>query len=83
MEFTKPQSLNGAQLKSELKGKGINVEVIDDLGNDLISFEVSKAKEADAEAIVSAHVGIDTVPTIAEKLASIGLDLDQLKAALA
>lgn len=83
MEFTKPQSLNGAQLKTELKAKGIDVKTIDDLGNGSISFEVPKPKETDAESIVSQHVGIDRVPTIAEKLASIDLDLNQLKAALA
>jgi len=83
MEFTKPKSLNGTQLKSELLNKGIEVETINDLGDGMISFAVPSDKETTAEKIVSAHVGIDTVPTITEKLASIGLDLDQLKAALA
>jgi len=83
MEFTKPESLNGAQLKSELKAQGINVEVIDDNGIGQISFEVPKTKEILAESIVTSHFGVDSVQTLADKLASVGLNIDELKAALA
>lgn len=83
MEFTKPNSLNGAQLKAELKAQGINVEVIDDLGNGKIEFAIGVSEKTKAESIVAAHVGVDTVPTIAEKLASVGLSIADLKAALA
>lgn len=82
MNFTKPESLNGAQLKTELKAQGIDVLVIEDDGLGSISFEVSKAKEGLAASIVAAHVGVDKEPTIAEKLESVGLSLDDLKAAL-
>jgi len=83
MEFTKPTSLNGTQLKSELKGQGIAVDVINDNGNGQISFDVTKAKEDLAASIVATHVGIDSIPTIADKLASVGLNIEELKAALA
>jgi hypothetical protein len=83
MEFTKPNSLNGAQLKSELSAQGITIEVIDDNGTGTISFDVAKAKEGLAASIVAAHVGVETQPTIADKLASVGLSIDDLKAALA
>ena len=82
MDFTKPELLNGAQLKDELKAQGIIVEVIEDNGVGEISFDVEKAKEGLAASIVAAHVGVDSVPTIAEKLESVGLSLDDLKAAL-
>ena len=83
MEFTKPNSLNGTQLKSELSAQGISVEVIDDNGIGTISFEVAKPKEGLAASIVAAHVGVETQPTIAEKLSLVGLSIDDLKAALA
>ena len=82
MEFTKPNSLNGAQLKSELKAQGIAVDVIDDNGNGQISFDVEKNKETAANEIVAAHIGIETKPTIADKLAQAGLTIDELKTAL-
>lgn len=82
MDFIKPNSLNGSQLKNELKAQGINVDVIDDNANGKISFNVGKEKEALAASIVAAHIGIDTEPTIDDKLASVGLSINDLKAAL-
>jgi hypothetical protein len=82
MNFTKPQALNGKQLKDELKTQGITVEVIEDDGQGQISFDVEKAKEGLAASIVAAHVGIDKEPTIVEKLESVGVSLNDLKAAL-
>ena len=83
MEFTKPNLLNGGQLKSELSAQGISVEIIEDNGTGTISFDVLKAKEGLAVSIVANHVGVDSVPTIAEKLASAGINIDELKAVLA
>jgi len=82
MEFNTPQSLNGAQLKDELKAQGIIVEKIDNNATGQISFVVDKAKEGLAASVVAAHVGVDSVQTIADKLASVGLSIDELKAAL-
>ena len=82
MNFTKPQALNGKQLKDELKAQGITVETIEDNGIGVISFDVTKAKEDMAAEIVAAHIGVETQPTIAEKLASVGLSLEELRTAL-
>jgi hypothetical protein len=82
MNFAKPQSLNGAQLKSELAAVGIVVEEILDNSNGEISFEIPKSKESAALQIVLAHVGVDSVYSIEEKLASVGLSLNDLKIAL-
>lgn len=82
MNFTKPQLLNGAQLKSELALVGIVVDEIIDNANGEISFEVAKNKESAALEIVSNHVGVDTAPSIEDKLASVGLSLNDLKVAL-
>jgi hypothetical protein len=80
--FTKPQNLNGAELKQELAASGIVVESIKDNLNDTITFDTNK--ESQAASIVAAHNGttIAPEPTIAQKLASVGLSLDDLKLAL-
>jgi len=82
MKFDKPESLNGAQLKNELKTQGIEVLTIEDDANGFISFDVAKAKESLAASIVGAHIGIETTPTIADKLAQVGLTIEELKVAL-
>jgi hypothetical protein len=82
MNFTKPQALNGAQLKDELQAQGITVAGLEDDGQGQISFNVEKAKEGLAASIVAAHVGIDKEPTVTEKLESVGVSIDDLKVAL-
>jgi hypothetical protein len=83
MNFTKPASLNGTQLKAELKADGINVDVIEDNGDGTISLLVPVTKVDAATRIVAAHVGVESQPTISEKLAIVGLTVEELKAALA
>jgi hypothetical protein len=80
--FTKPKNLNGAELKEELAAEGILIEKIYDNANGTISFKADN--ESKAAEIVAAHNGTTVAPepTIAEKLASVGLNLDDLKAAL-
>ena len=80
--FTKPINLNGAELKEELAAVGIIVEQIIDFADGTIGFETDN--ESAATAVVSAHNGTTVVPepTIADKLASVGLSLDELKAAI-
>lgn len=86
--FTKPENLNGSELRAELRNAG--VEITDDidsvvlLGNDLI-LDVAKSDETKATAVVAAHNGTIIPPelTIADKLALVGLSIDDLKAALA
>jgi hypothetical protein len=80
--FTKPIKLNGAELREELKAEGIIVEKIYDFADGTIGFETNN--ENTAAAVVAAHNGttIAPEPTIEDKLASVGLNLNDLKAAL-
>jgi len=77
--FTKPQNLNGAELKSELFSIGIAVDTIIDFGDGTIGFETDN--ESAAAAVVAAHNGTTVAPepTIEDKLQAAGLTLDELK----
>lgn len=83
--FTKPAKLNGAQLKKELLEKGIELfdtPLVD--GDGILWLDIEKDKVSTAQSIVEKHSGRDysITPTIEEKLASVGLSLDDLKVAL-
>lgn len=80
--FTKPQNLNGQELIAELANAGIVVDQIFDFSDGTIGFETNN--ESKAASIVSAHNGtiIPSEPSVEDKLASVGLNLDDLKAAL-
>ena len=80
--FTKPENLNGTELKQELAASGIVIESIKDNLYGTISFDTDKVSEA--TSIVAAHNGTTEAPelTISEKLASVGLSIDDLKVAL-
>ena len=84
-EFTKPQNLNGAELLAELKQAGITASdpTIDD--NDSFWLVLDGKDVAKAKPIIAAHDGTMVAPelTIAQKLASVGLSIAELKAALA
>ena len=77
--FTKPQNLNGAELKAELFSIGIAVDTIIDFGDGTIGFETDN--ESAAAAVVAAHNGTTVAPepTIEDKLQAAGLTLDELK----
>lgn len=86
IKFDKPENLNGSELVNELKAVGIEIgkgfPLVDANGKlwlDIDSKDVSKA-----ENVIAAHNGtiIAPEPSIADKLASVGLDLNDLKAAL-
>ena len=85
IQFTKPTNLNGAELLAELNAAGIAIEnspSIDGDGN--FWLDIAKTDEAKAKPIVAAHNGtiIPPEPTVADKLASVGLSIEDLKAAL-
>jgi hypothetical protein len=88
ISFTKPVNLNGTELRDELNAGGaaisynLDAMVIDGNGNLLL--EIDQKDVAKATPIVAAHNGtlIAPEPTIAQKLESVGLSLDDLKAAL-
>jgi hypothetical protein len=86
IEFPKPKNLNGTELLAELNAGGIFITQSPMLdGNENLLLDVSEADKAKAQAIIAAHNGTVIAPaaTIEQKLASVGLSVDDLKAALA
>ena len=85
IKFDKPTNLNGAELLNELNVAGIlinNSPYIDGTGD--FWLDILPTDETKAAAIVAAHNGTIVAPqlTVAEKLASVGLSIDDLKVAL-
>lgn len=74
--FAIPTELNGDQLQIEIGANAVYVI------EDKLIIDSDKTKE-EVETIIAAHVPIPKPePTVAEKLASVGLSLEELKAAL-
>jgi hypothetical protein len=85
IKFTKPTNLNGAELLNELTAAGITITeapFVD--GNGEMFLDIADADAKKAEGIVAAHNGtiVSPEPTIADKLASVGLSIEELKTAL-
>ena len=88
IKFDKPENLNGAELLDELAA----VEIVLDLttqaplidGNGDLWLDVKSADKAKAVLVVAAHNGttIAPEPTVEQKLASVGINLINLKSAL-
>lgn len=77
------KKINLAQLDQEFNGQGLN-GVLDDAGN---CVQIGLASnntglEKDLETVLANHVAVFEVPTIEEKLASVGLSIEDLKTAL-
>ena len=76
--------INLAQLDAELNGKGLNASLDDD-GNiiEVTLADNNDATEKELADAIAAHIAKPTPePTIEQKLASVGLSLDDLRAAL-
>jgi hypothetical protein len=85
IQFTKPINLNGTELLTELNAGGVTITkppMID--GNGDFWLGIAEADKAKATPIVAAHNGTTVAPeqTIEDKLASVGLSVPDLKAAL-
>jgi len=87
IKFITPANLNGAELCNEIEAAGIEVNrrtspMIDGAGD--FWLDIAEADKAKATPIVAAHNGTIIAPeqTIEDKLASVGLSLPDLKAAL-
>lgn len=85
IKFTKPKNLNGSELIDEIKAVGIEINgnpLIDEDGN--FWLDISNEDEEKVKPIVTAHNGTTVAPepTVQDKLASVGLSLDDLKVAL-
>ena len=88
IQFDKPVNLNGSELLDELALVGIVLDLTTQApevdGNGNLWLDVAEKDEAKAAAVVAAHNGTTVAPepTIEDKLASVGLSLPDLKAAL-
>jgi len=85
IQFTQPKNLNGIQLVSELEAAGVKVFDYPEIdGNGNFRLAVSEADKELTETIVNAHNGITITPelSVTEKLASVGLSINDLKIAL-
>jgi hypothetical protein len=88
ISFIKPINLNGEQLRQELKNAEVEISsdslsvAID--SNEMLLLDIKQEDETKALSVVNAHNGIDTPkePTVAYKLASVGLSIEELKSAL-
>ena len=85
IKFDKPTNLNGIELMAELNAADVKIngwpEI--DLDNNLF-LDIAEKDEAKVKLIVAAHNGtmVAPEPTIQQKLKNIGLDFEELKAAL-
>ena len=85
IQFTKPTKLNGTELLAELNAGGVSINespIIDGDGN--FWLDIAEKDKAKATSIVAAHNGTIVAPelTVADKLASVGLSVSDLKAVL-
>ena len=85
IQFNKPENLNSAELLNELNAANISViglPLIDE--NGLFWLNIAESDKDKTALIVAAHNGTITAsePTIADKLASVGLSIEELKAAI-
>lgn len=82
MKINKP--INLQQLDQELNGKGLNATL--DKNKNIIEITLADNNDANEEELanaINAHIAKATPePSIEQKLASVGLTIDDLKAAL-
>ncbi len=77
------KEINLAQLDKELGSKGLCADFNDPNKKVIVPAENSTVTETQLEAAIEAHIAQpQTEPTVAEKLASVGLSIDDLKEAL-
>lgn len=75
--------INLEQLDFELNGKGLNATLDDNKKIVEVTLaDNNDATEAELKAAIDAHQAIFSEPNIEDKLASVGLTLPDLKAAL-
>jgi hypothetical protein len=85
IKFKTPANLNGLELVDELKKAKVKIDDFPTLdGNGELWLPIAEADEAKAQAVVEAHNGsTEAKPlSVEQKLASVGLSIDDLKAAL-
>jgi hypothetical protein len=85
IQFTKPTNLNGAELLEQLNAAGVKIAespTVDGAGD--LWLDIKQTDKTKAEEIVASHNGTIIAPelTVAQKLLSVGLSIDDLKGAL-
>ena len=88
ISFTKPVNLNGIELRQELNAGGVTISDSPDVmvvdGNGNLLLDILESDTTKATPIVATHNGtiVAAEPTVADKLASVGLSIEELKSAL-
>ena len=85
IQFPKPDKLNGEQLLGELNQAGIKIDKFPVIEADgTFWLDIESKDESEALPIVTSHIGIEIVDelTVEQKLASVGLTIQDLKSAL-
>lgn len=88
IKFNKPINLNGKELRDELNAAGIIISyesgAVAQDSDGFLLLDITPDNESAAATVVAAHNGTTVAPepTIADKLASVGLSLDELKSAI-
>ena len=84
IKFNKPVNLNGTELVAEIRAAGVTINDIPILEDGELWLDIEAKDEVKVAEIVANHNGtiIAPEPTIEDKLASVGLSLAELKAAL-
>jgi hypothetical protein len=88
VKFEKPVNLNGTQLREELRAAGVVITdefesvMVDGAG--VLLLDIKESDAIKAAKVVADHNGTTELPELSvdEKLASVGLNLDDLKVAL-
>jgi hypothetical protein len=77
------KDINLTQLDKELGSKGLVADFNDHNKKIILPADESDVTEAQLEAGIAAHIALpDPEPTVADKLARVGLSVDEIKAAL-
>ena len=77
------KEINLSQLDKELGSKGLVADFNDADKKLILPADESDVTEAQLEAGIAAHIALpDPEPTVADKLARVGLSVDEIKAAL-
>jgi len=76
------KEINLKQLDEELGGQGLIADFNNPAKKVISIAEHSTVTEAELEAAIDAHIAQSNEPSIADKLASVGLSIEELKAAL-
>jgi len=87
IKFNKPINLNGTELRQELRNAQVDISdhnlSVKEISGDLY-LDIKPTDEEKAKTVVAGHNGttVASEPTIEDKLAVVGLSIDDLKTAL-